>query len=814
MKKKFKLNLSILLVILFIFSSFLVTSKTILSSNNNDVHLVLDSKTNESLPSKFRTTSNLSNLEKDKNINLKGLNKLNISGSKQFSEQNLPMVIKDIKTTLPITVVDLRQESHGFINGLPVSYANAKNNANMGLSKSEVLQNEKEQLNSIKLNSPISFYNDPKKTIIAKKVESEEQLTKNNSLSYVRIPVTDTKLPTDDMVDYFVDMVKNNPKDTWYHFHCKQGIGRTTTFMIMYDMMKNAKDATSDEIIQRQLKLANFDEKHVNSFYNNKRYDFLQNFYKYVKENGNNYDVKWSQWIKTIAFKGNSFYPTTSTKDNSSTYIKNPIVPTFLYVINQDNMTSSEKTMIASLQGIVNNHFSKQIYTINSTHPDYKIWLKDLKNNYNVKYKFISSPWELIDIYKNYIKGYVLYSNKYLKDPSINNACSLASLNNSIVVNENIESKIRQHGIINITGDCRNTDENWAYNKLWDSYLNHSIVVQLSPDKDSPLRDYAIMTKSLIFYENNTNNTSLRDKVFSSMDKNSVCLGWGPDEFINVKTSSKHSVSMVAADWSYNLTVLSAFPSNPISQKPISSPYKKNVHYVTFIMSDGDNQQWNLGTNYSSPKWYGSNYRGNFNLGWSLSPSLYYLAPTVLKLYYENAIKDYFIVSPSGNGYMYPSKYNKNNLILYIDKLNDYMKKVDQKYVTIIDDASFYDKELWNKFTCKSHIQGLFYLDFHKHNNYKGEIFWSNSKPIASCRDLLWNNLESEDELVKNINNRVASGQIGNQNPNSYTFVYVHVWSNGLNNISNVIEKLNKNSKVQVVTPKVFMELISKNVKH
>lgn len=47
-------------------------------------------------------------------------------------------------------------------------------------------------------------------------------------------------------------------------------------------------------------------------------------------------------------------------------------------------------------------------------------------------------------------------------------------------------------------------------------------------------------------------------------------------------------------------------------------------------MSDGDNQQWNLGTNYGSPKWYGSPYRGNFNLGWSLSPSLYYLAPTVL----------------------------------------------------------------------------------------------------------------------------------------------------------------------------------------
>ncbi len=75
---------------------------------------------------KFRKSSDISNVEKNKNINLSGLNTLNISGSKQFSEQNLPLIISNIKTSLPITVVDLRQESHGFINGLPVSWANKK----------------------------------------------------------------------------------------------------------------------------------------------------------------------------------------------------------------------------------------------------------------------------------------------------------------------------------------------------------------------------------------------------------------------------------------------------------------------------------------------------------------------------------------------------------------------------------------------------------------------------------------------------------------------------------------------------------------
>ncbi|EPY2274910.1 GxGYxYP domain-containing protein [Clostridium sporogenes] len=820
MKKFFKLNISILLVLVGVLCFFSITNKpTSAIDDNNTINLVLDSRNNNEIPKKFRKSSDISNVEKNKNINLSGLKTLNISGSKQFSQQNLPLIINNIETPLPITVVDLRQESHGFINGLPVSWANKKNNANEGLTKTEVLEKENNELKSIKLNKPLSFYNDPNKTIIPTKVESEEQLVKNNSLSYIRIPVTDTKLPTDDMVDYFVDVVNSNPKDTWYHFHCKQGIGRTTTFMIMYDMMKNAKEVSADDIIKRQLLLAGFDENQMKSFYNDKRSTFLQSFYKYSKENGKDFKIKWSDWKKNLNTRSNSSFSIASSNKGSSNYIKNPKTPTHLYVISQNIMTPSERTMIATLQGIVNNHCSYQIYTLNSSQPDYQIWLDDLKNNYGVSYKNISNPWELLDIYKSYVQGYVLYSNKSSKDPSINNACSLASLNNSIAVDESIENKVRAHSITNISGDCRNTDKNWAYNKLWNSGLNHSIAIQLSPEKETSLRDYAIMTKSLIFYEDSINDTSLRDKVFSSMNANSICLGWGPDEFINVSTSSKHSVSMIAADWSYNLTVLSAFPSSPMPQNSSSNiTNKKNIHYVTFIMSDGDNQQWNLGTNYGSSKWYGSPYRGTFNLGWSLSPSLYYLAPTVFNLYYKNASyginNDYFIVSPSGNGYMYPSKYNETALGTYINTLDDYMKKVDEKYVAIIDDSSFYNNKLWDKFTVKPSIQGLFYLDYHKHNNYHGKIIWSNNKPIVSCRDLLWSNLESEDELVKNINERVSSGEVDIHDPNSYTFVYVHAWSKSLNNIENAVNKLRKNPKVEIVTPETFMELINKNVNH
>lgn len=803
MQKKFKTAASFLLALLTIAYILLIPSKIVKSSEiasitSNDLNLVLDLSKYKDMPKHFRKSSDLTNIKNDTTLNLNGLDTLNASGSSEFSEYNLPLLIKGINTPMPIAIVDLRQESHGFINGIPVSWTCCgKNKANLNLTRDQVIATENKLLNSIKLNEPLYFYNHPDMSIIPKTVLNEEQLSASKSLYYIRIPVTDGKIPTDDMVDYFVKMMKTTPNNTWMHFHCKHGIGRTTTFMIMYDMLKNYKKATADEIIKRQLALAGFTDKHVDSFYNNERYNLLTNFYKYCTQQGNNFNTPWSEWKKS---------------QKTFNYMKNTKVPNLLYVVSLDSMSPCEKTMVSTLQGIVNGNSSSQIYTIKSSQPDYKVWLEDLKKNYKIPYKTISSPWELLDIFKNYVHGYILYSSKSPDDPSINNACSLASLKSAIAVDESIQNKVISHSITKLKGDCRNTDEKWAYNNLWNSGLNHSTVIELPPSKNSALRDYAIMTKSLIFYEKSKTDTSLRDKIFSSMKHNSICLGWGPDEFINVSTASKHGVSMIAADWSYNLTVLSSFPSIPLHQKMQTKlPIKKNCHYVTFIMSDGDNQQWNLGKEYSSPKWYGSPIRGKFNIGWSLSPSLYYLAPTVFNLYYKTA-QDYFVVPPSGMGYIYPSKFDKASLQLYISNLNNYMKNVDEDYVSIIDDSSFYNTNLWDKFTAEPNIKGLLYLDYKRHNNYKGKIIWSNNKPVVSCRDLLWNGIESEEDLVKNINNRINAGETDIHNSNSYTFVYVHAWSKNLEDVSKAINKLKENPKVEIVTPKVFMELIKKNV--
>lgn len=817
MYKNFKLHFSFFLAVLLICASLVLPAPLPIYADDpvkdagDEVHLKLDTTKYEEMPKNFRKTTDLKAIEKDKSLNLKGLGSLNISGSSQFSGMNLPMLLKAIDTKLPITDFDLRQESHGFINGIPVSWANQKNNANMGLTRNQVLFQEVKDLASIPLGKPVTFYNHPKDTVIAEKVQNENKLADAHKLNYVRVPVTDGKIPTNDMVDFFVDSIKSLPKDSWLHFHCKEGIGRTSTFMIMYDMMQNYQQVSADDIIKRQLALAQYSEKTVESFYNPERIPFLKSFYQYCKENGKQFKTPYSEWVKT---QKPAAPPATS-----MSYVKNPTKPANLCVISQSNMTAAERTMIASLQGAISSKSTTQIYMLDPSHPDYKVWLEDLQQRYGVTCKTFTDPWKLLSAFKGQVSGCVLYSSKDKNDPSINNACSLAALKNAVVIDESIMTKAAIYGPCKIVGDCRGTDASWAFKNLWKGGLRHSMVVELAPDKASALRDYAMMAKALIFYEDSINDTTLRDKVFAAMPANSLCLGWGPDEFNNVSTASLHGVSVVAADWSNNLSVLSAFPSNPIQQKVSEAiPSEKNAHYVTFIMSDGDNQQWFLGNNFTSPKWYGAKERGNFNMGWSISPSLYYLAPTVFNRYYSSAstgaANDYFVVPPSGNGYMFPSKFKKSALPAFVMDLNTYMGKVDQKYVTILDDGSFEDKRLWDSFTAAPAIQGLFYLDYKKHDNYQGAMLWSNNKPVVSCRDLLWEGLESEQQLVDQINERVRSGETNITSPKAYSFVYVHAWSKTMENVQEAVTQLQQNPKIRIVTPQVFMELIKKNVRH
>ncbi len=291
MKSRIK-PLLIFLIFMLLFSNFSIIC-SYAKSANEDNYISLDSDNKDELPINFRSSLDLSKIEKN-DLNLSGLNTLNISGSSQFTELSFKKTIENINTKFPLYIIDLRQESHGFINGSAVSLFAPGNKINSGLPLNAVIKREDLFIKSIPLNRSINLDIDKYK-IVPKTVYNEESLVKANNLNYFRIPVTDTERPTDDMVDKFIDFTKSLPKDKWLHFHCKEGIGRTTTFMILYDIMNNYKDVSIDDIIARQssldsLNLSDFDK-------NDLRYLLLQNFFKYAKDT--DFNISWVEWVKS-----------------------------------------------------------------------------------------------------------------------------------------------------------------------------------------------------------------------------------------------------------------------------------------------------------------------------------------------------------------------------------------------------------------------------------------------------------------------------------------------------------------------------------
>jgi protein-tyrosine phosphatase len=68
------------------------------------------------------------------------------------------------------------------------------------------------------------------------KVESaavEADVCKGVNLECFRIPVTDDHRPDDADVDRFVEFATKLLGDRWLHFHCEDGHGRTTTFLVL-----------------------------------------------------------------------------------------------------------------------------------------------------------------------------------------------------------------------------------------------------------------------------------------------------------------------------------------------------------------------------------------------------------------------------------------------------------------------------------------------------------------------------------------------------------------------------------------------------
>ena len=94
--------------------------------------------------SEFVERDLLNGYDPDYEPSRKGLDQLKASASYDFGALQLDTLVKEIRKlhSGPITIVDLRNETHGLINGYHVSIYGKQNWANIGLSRETILAEE------------------------------------------------------------------------------------------------------------------------------------------------------------------------------------------------------------------------------------------------------------------------------------------------------------------------------------------------------------------------------------------------------------------------------------------------------------------------------------------------------------------------------------------------------------------------------------------------------------------------------------------------------------------------------------------------
>lgn len=249
-----------------------------------------------------------------------------ISGSSMPAAEGWSLVINAIQSQAAVDnnkiyVVDLRQESHGYVNGKAITLCDRYNWLNLGKHREEVVFLERLWLNTLASIAKLTHVLDSKQfddkafdqgeTIEVESIASEETTVTAQGVHYLRIPVTDHRSPLDEEVEAFVNLTANLPKDAWIHVHCRGGKGRTTTFMAMFDMLRNADALSFEDIISRQKAIppyynlslvdrANADLKpHYIA-----RFLFLKDFYRYAQDRLGGNKMTWQEWRTIYGLQG------------------------------------------------------------------------------------------------------------------------------------------------------------------------------------------------------------------------------------------------------------------------------------------------------------------------------------------------------------------------------------------------------------------------------------------------------------------------------------------------------------------------------
>lgn len=212
--KQYSLFRILLLFFIPIFGLPSVQGKDLMFSNSKPILVYDITLDNGKLRSYRNVVDCLHEPEKFANNNMQGFATLKISGSAQFSAQQLSYIFE--RSEGQLFILDLRQETHGFINERAFALRDYRNQVNIGKTPEQINQEEKKLLTKIARQQTVilheihkyedgSFVPIKDLEVKVKSAFTEQELIQQTQANYVRFYVLDKHKPDDEQVDAFVN---------------------------------------------------------------------------------------------------------------------------------------------------------------------------------------------------------------------------------------------------------------------------------------------------------------------------------------------------------------------------------------------------------------------------------------------------------------------------------------------------------------------------------------------------------------------------------------------------------------------------------
>jgi hypothetical protein len=413
------------------------------------------------------------------------------------------------------------------------------------------------------------------------------------------------------------------------------------------------------------------------------------------------------------------------------------------------------------------------------------------------------TTWELIgqvDEIREQINGYVLC--KVRNEESISAAAIASHVYRSIIVDEFYQDSVIALGY-EMTYDARDKTTADAWNEFKDQCNNNALV--LMPTQTGNLKSFAIANRLMMVNynkkmgtSNNGTNAALFNTILDWLEPLSPVLGWeqglGEDAF--VEPISRSGNVMVPSDWMWNVPAMSAdYAGKQSGLATVSNPhyydYDSESHFVSFLMSDGDNVQWMM-NNFLNNTYFLSTANNETQMSFGVPlANLSMMAPQQMRKIFDNQGLSNTVVEFGGGGYYYPDNFaeNKNREELLGQlavKLAHHMRQHRTKVLGLIakDVTSEEAKQAYQAYiSANDQLEGIVVFQYHPYAGGDGEVMWfTNAEgydiPVITARYAIWNhgnnNLPNQGTptyISQKINELAASSQ------QTFSMVAVHAWS-------------------------------------